>query len=84
MITLPGTILHVSFQDLKFWSMVWPAKGFRRTSLPEEHPAFEAADPHLATDVLQDSAQKQVFTADQRSARNRHLHIRHSSLYPKT
>ena len=43
-----------------------------------------AADQHLATGVVQDSAQKRVFTADQRSARNRHLYIRHSSLYPKT
>jgi hypothetical protein len=42
--TLPGTILHVSFQDLEFWSMVWPAKGFRRTSLPEEHPLFEVSE----------------------------------------
>jgi hypothetical protein len=40
-----------------------------------------AADPHLATGVVQDSAQKRVFTADQRSARNLHLYIRH---YPKT
>jgi hypothetical protein len=43
-----------------------------------------AADRHLATGVVQDSAQKWVFTADQRSARKRHLYIRHSSLYPKT
>jgi len=43
-----------------------------------------AADPHLATGVVQDSAQKCVFTADQRSARKLHLYIRHSSLYPKT
>jgi len=42
------------------------------------------ADPHLATGAVQDSAQKQVFTADHRSARNRHLYIRHLSLYPKT
>lgn len=85
---LPGTILHVSFQDLKFWSTVWLAKGFRRTSLPEEHPPFEVREyssrPAPWSGVVQDSAQKRMFTADQKSARNCHLFIRHSPLYPKT
>jgi hypothetical protein len=80
--------LHLSFQDLRLCSTVWTAKGFRRTlclkSLHLSKYVNLAADKHLASGVVQDSAQKRVFTTDRRRARNRHLYIRHSPLYPKT